>query len=201
MLAYALKRLGVALLVALTVVPVLVARDSGAERARRSPGLELYENLLDRCLSRPRAVIAATLAFLAGTALCALLLPREVVPETNEERLDVRLTLPPDADLTIVSARSEEVETALAGDPEISRVLADLGERDDARLDLDPRPPYAGDLTAALAAGAVPEKVLRRLASRKVPPDVEIEARPVKTQLENCGSSIRLFPNDGGADL
>ncbi len=178
---------GASLLVALTVVPLIAARDRSnalAGTASPSPGLALYEAMLKRCLARPRWVIVGTLAFFLVAVVAALLLPREVVPETDEGRLEVKLTLPPDADLSLLSARSVGLEKALADFPAIDHLLADLGERDDVRLDFDPRPPYAGDMTVVLAPGWRSKTVLHRLAQLPRPRDLGMEARPVKTQLE-----------------
>ena len=63
-------------------------------------------------------------------------------------------------------------------------MLADLGERDQARLDLDPRPPYEGDLTLLLPSDKTADEILPAIASLKLPNDMSITAQRVETQLE-----------------
>ncbi|MEM9655691.1 MAG: efflux RND transporter permease subunit, partial [Actinomycetota bacterium] len=185
---------GASLLVALTVVPLVAARDRGSSRfgaSRPSPGLATYERWLDRCLARPRRVLVGALAFLFVTAAIALHLPREVVPKTDERRLDAELTVPTDADLSLVASRASEIEASLTSLRGVAHVLADLGERDDARQDLQPRPPYAGNLTIVLGPEGNPAAILRELGRMPLPPDLSLEVRPVRTQLESL-----LVPGD-----
>jgi HAE1 family hydrophobic/amphiphilic exporter-1 len=179
---------GASLLVAVTVVPLIASRDRrGAftTAVQGAPGLGFYEKTLSRCMARPGWVMVGVLGFLVITGGLALRLPREVVPETDEGRLEVALTLPPDADLGLVAARSREVEAALRAFPEVEHLLADLGERDDARLDLEPRPPYEGEITVVLQAGATSRDLLRRISHLPAPPDLAVESRAVRTQLED----------------
>lgn len=186
------------LLVALTAVPLIASRDRSATAdfggRIGGPVHRAYEGLLERCIRHRGATLAATGLLLAGTAVLALLLPRETVPEAEEGRLQVAMTLPTDADLGLVSARARTVESAAARWPEVRHVLSDLGERDDARLDLDPRPIYRGDVVLVLAPGARSEAVLSRLRSLPLPADLSVKARPVRPQLESLLDSQ-------GADL
>lgn len=84
-----------------------------------------------------------------------------------------------------MAERAAVLEREIAGWPEVRRVLADLGERDEARLDLDPRPPYRGELTLVLADGQQPESVQARLAALGLPTDLVVGSRPVRSQLES----------------
>lgn len=181
------------LLVALTAVPLIAARDRTvtADFAGQAGGavLHLYEKLLDWCIRHRRATLAGTGLLLAATALMALWLPRETVPAEEEGRLEVALTLPTDADVDLVSERAREVEAAAARLPGVQHVLSDLGERDDARLDLDPRPVYRGDLTLILAPDASSKTVLSGLRSLRLSPDLGLEARTVRPQLDSLLSS------------
>lgn len=176
------------LLVALTVVPLIASRDRPASSvaiARRpSLGIAFYERQLDRCLARPGRVLTMVAGFLLITGLIGLRLPREVVPETDEGRAEVRLTLPPDAGLSLLDARSRPVETALERLVDVRSVLADLGERDDARLELEPRPEYEGSLTVVLEPGTPSPAIIQLASSLSLPPDTSLEARAVETQLE-----------------
>ncbi|HEX6902998.1 MAG TPA: efflux RND transporter permease subunit [Thermoanaerobaculia bacterium] len=186
------------LLVALTAVPLIAARDRTVtpDFTGQAGGLtlRLYERLLDVAVRRRWATLAATGLLLALTAAMALRLPREIVPEEEEGRVQVSLTLPTDADVELVSERAREIEAAAARWPEVRHVLADLGERDDARLDLEPRPVYRGDLTLVLAPGKTSADVLPRLRGLGLSPDIGIEARPVRPQLDAllAGSDVDL---------
>lgn len=183
------------LFVALTAVPLIVARDrTMAPDFTGQAGrlvLHIYEQLLDHCMRHRAMTLVVTGVLLAATAWLALRLPRETVPEAAEERIEVSVALPADADVDLVSDRAQVIESSAAAWPEVRHVLADLGERDDARLDLDPRPAYRGDLTIVLAPGANVEGVVTRLRSLSLPPDVTAQSRPVRPQLES------LLVNDG----
>ena len=121
---------------------------------------------------------------LMGSGLMINNLPREVIPKTEQGRVHVRMTLPTDADLSMVAARASDIESYAQSGGWADRVLADLGERDQARLDLDPRPPYEGDLTLLLSPNQTADQVLPALASLQLPNDVTIRAQRVETQLE-----------------
>ncbi len=178
------------LLVALTAVPLLAGRGAakaGGEASLLRRGARLmtfYEAALARSLEGRGRVLAACAALLAGSALLAWTLPREVVPKADQGRVEIRLALPPDADLPLVAARAADLEARLAEDGLARHVLADLGERDEARLDLDPRPPYEGDLVLLLPEGARAREVIARIQRYERPPDLRLEARQVQTQLE-----------------
>jgi HAE1 family hydrophobic/amphiphilic exporter-1 len=82
-----------------------------------------------------------------------------------------------------------------------THVLADLGERSSARLELDPRPPYEADLTFLLPDSVRAPTAARRLSERlrhSVPPGVTVEARPSKTRL---GELLSPAANDLLIDL
>ncbi len=121
---------------------------------------------------------------LLSTGLLAWNLPREVIPKADQGRVELRLALPPDADLPLVSARTEALEEQLRARHYALHVLADLGERDEARLDLDPRPPYEGDLVLLLPPGRRAEEVIEAVQALDLPADMELKAQQVQTQLE-----------------
>ncbi len=191
------------LLVAVTVVPLVLSRDrsasgprtgaaSGAEPLASSISgsgpsprwLTAYEAVLTRCLRHPRAVLWTILGAVALIGLVAWRLPRQLVPSSGEGHIDVRMTLAAEASLPLLAENATRLERTLTASPGVSTVLSDLGERDDARLDLDPRPPYAGDLTVVLEDGTDPAQVLAALAAARLPTDVSVHARPARTRLE-----------------
>ncbi len=190
------------LFVALTAVPLIASRDRTVTAdftgKTGSAVHRAYESLLEWCIRHRSATLSATALLLAVTAVLALLLPRETIPAAEEGRVEVALTLPTEADLELVAQRARELEEVAAGWPEVRHVLADLGERDDARLELNPRPLYRGDLTLVLAPGAGSKSVLDQLRALRLPPDLTLQARPVRPQLE---SLLATGENDLRIDL
>jgi HAE1 family hydrophobic/amphiphilic exporter-1 len=178
---------GASLVVAVTAVPLLAARDrtaGGAERTGHALGAA-FERALAGCLARPAAVLGATaLALLAGLWV-ALVLPRASLPQAEQGRVEAAASLPTDADLPLVDERLLPVERAARSWPGVAHVLADLGEHDDARLDLDPRPIYRADLTLVLAPGHPAAPTVSRLRAAPLPGDVKLAARAVRPQLES----------------
>ncbi|MFQ5571046.1 MAG: efflux RND transporter permease subunit [Rhodothermales bacterium] len=184
------------LLVALTVVPLIASR--GRERVNGREGerqkerrllLDAYERALVWSLDRRGWVIMTCAALLLATGVLAWALPREVIPKADQGRVEVRLALPPDADLPLVSARADALEAQLLARGLAGHVLADLGERDEARLDLDPRPPYEGDLVLLLPQNMRSEAVIAQVQALDLPADMSLEAQQVQTQLEALLSS------------
>lgn len=178
------------LLVALTAVPLIVSRgrksgENVVSEARRSTRLlGGYERLLAWSLDHRWTVVMLCTLVLMSAGLVIFNLPREVIPKTEQGRVEVRITLPTDADLPMVAARAGQLESQARSRGWADRVLADLGERDQARLDLDPRPPYEGDITLLLSQGQSADEVLPAVQALELPDDVEIKAQRVETQLE-----------------
>ena len=177
------------LVVALLVVPVIISRepeDAGPigrpELMRRL--LARYEGGLQWSLNRPGWILAGAAVALIGASALAWMLPREVVPDADQGRVEAQITLASDADLPLVSERAATVERAAREAGLADQILADLGERREARLELDPRPPYEGDLTITLDGAVSAEEATDALRALELPGDMEIEARPTRTQLE-----------------
>ncbi len=175
------------LLVALTVVPLIISR--GRDTANQfkphsaigSRLLTRYEHTLSWSLDHRWSVMMFSMILLIGAGVLILNLPREVIPKTEQGRVDIRITLPTDADITMVAARASEIESQAKARGWADRVLADLGERDQARLDLDPRPPYEGDITLILPSNMKADEILSALQSMTLPNDVAIKAQRVET--------------------
>lgn len=179
------------LLVALTVVPLIVSRDrrsaKGALEHKRGGSAALfrnYERALSWSLDHRWTVMMFCALLLMGSGVLIVNLPREVIPKTEQGRVDVRVTLPTDADLAMVAARALEIETQAKARGWAEGVLADLGERDQARLDLDPRPPYEGDITLLLPSGQKADEILLAVQEMELPDDISIKVQRVETQLE-----------------
>ena len=179
------------LLVALTVVPLIASREGAvttsadpAAGPRPSRLLQTYERALLWSLNRRGRVLTACAVLLIGAGYLAWMLPREAVPEADQGRVELRVALAPDADLPLVSSRSGDLETKIRTMGFARHVLADLGERDEARLDLNPRPPYEGDVVLLLAEGRKSKDVIADVQALELPSDLEMSAQPVRNQLD-----------------
>lgn len=190
--------LSASLLVGLTVVP-LVAAWSSAEAPEADPVSEgakeegwfvrTYESLLVRALRHRVAVTFGALVFLLVGGWLGLNVHREVVPRTNQGRVNIHLALPADADLELVSERGRMFEDAVLGSATFDHVLADVGERDESRLQVDPRPPYEADLLAVMAPEADLAEAIREINALARPADVQVEVASERTQLESLLAS------------
>ncbi|MFT5144376.1 MAG: HAE1 family hydrophobic/amphiphilic exporter-1 [Thalassolituus oleivorans] len=184
--------LSASLLVALTVVPLVAsaaglgADSTGAKGWLHGSGrlVETYERGLIWSLDHRGLVLGAMALVLLAAGIVGSRLPRELIPRTDQGRVEMELSLPSDADLSLVSARSAEIEEAALRHSGVAHVLADLGERDEKRLQLDPRAIYEGEMLILLEPGASADVADRGLKSIPTPPDVVLETRPVRTQLE-----------------
>ncbi|MBO6574815.1 MAG: efflux RND transporter permease subunit [Rhodothermales bacterium] len=180
------------LLVALTVVPLVASaagserEDEGARGLLRSAGglVDGYERVLAWSIAHRPYVLGAMALLLLVAGWIGTVLPRELVPRTDQGRVEMEIALASDADLPLLSERSAQIEQAVLEEPGVAHVLADLGERDENRLQLDPRAIYEGEMIVLLQDDARAEEVDRRLASIHVAADVSLETRPVRTQLE-----------------
>ena len=181
------------LLVAATVVPLIVSRQAArpGKPVSGTPVSSVYEKALTWCLAHRSIVLSAALLLLTLSSWLALQLPREVIPRTDQGRLNVRFRLPADSDLPILLTRSTQIEDWLDG---TGSVLADLGERDEYRFELDPRPAYEGDLLVLLDGQSSVWEAARDIETYPWPADLTASVQPVRTQLESL-----LAPDD--ADL
>jgi len=183
--------LSASLLVALFVVPLLMGRKTRSQKTLQisTPNkidqqlgifMNAYEKLLIHALSHKKQVLIGCGIFLLIAGAMSLMLGREIVPKTDQGRIRARVTLPADADLPLLEERTKTVEALINGSKSVEHTLSDLGERDETRLDADPRPPYQADLTLILSPDKNTPDVLQYLYALKMPSDMqwEIEAEP-----------------------
>lgn len=194
--------LAASLIVGLTAVPLIAAREErvlagtapgtapgAAPAAQTSKMVRAYERALARALARKSWVVAGAVLLVVAAAVILDVLPREVVPQTNQGRLNVHVSLPADADLPLLDARSADLVAVLLDQPAFDHVLADLGERDEARLQIDPRPSYEGDLSLLLAPGVRLESAMEAARAAPHAADMSVEVTVVRTQLEELLAS------------
>lgn len=178
--------LAASLLVALTAVPALAGRGRTGRSALggRGLGMRLYERGITVALEHRWRVVVAAVVVLVLTVVIAVELPREVVPRSLTGRIEADLRLPPGTDLVALSEAAAAIEGEVGRWPEIMRVLADLGERDDSLLEADPRPPYAAALTLLVTPGMDEDRVVARLSRLPLPAGASLRVRDVRSQLE-----------------
>lgn len=192
--------LSASLLVALFVVPLLMGRKTRSRlknKARPTPMIEVqigrfmtvYERFLLWSLNHKKQVLIGCVLFLAIAGLMAMTLGREIVPKTDQGRIRARVTLPADADLPLLEERIETIENISNNSKSIQRILSDLGERDETRLDADPRPPYQADLTFLLPEDQETKKVLQYLYALKLPSDTQWDVESEPSELDEILTS------------
>ena len=197
--------LSASLLVALFVVPLLMGRKTRSRLKNKTlpiPAIEVqlgrfmvgYERFLLWSLNHKKQVLIGCVLFLAIAGLMAMMLGREIVPKTDQGRIHARVTLPADADLPLLEERIQTIENLSNASKSIRRILSDLGERDETRLDADPRPPYQADLTFLLPEDQETKRVIQYLYTLKLPSDTQWEVEPQPSELDEI-----LTTND--ADL
>lgn len=130
------------LLFSLTLVPVLcvyLMRKSGPEKETVLVRLahRMYRSVLQVALARPKLVLAASAAALAGALAVAPYLGSEFLPELNEGSIWVNFTLPPGISPTEVNRTLHKVRHTLLQVPEVERVVSQAGRPDDGT---DPKP-------------------------------------------------------------
>lgn len=175
--------LACSLFVALTVIPLVISRDdrSFATTTPRRRFLELYEDVLQWALDRRGLVLGVSAALILIGGVVLGVLPREVVPGTDQGRLEAEISLAPGSDLPSLERSVSAIEANLLGEDGIDQVLSDLGERDQTQLELDPRPPYEGALTIMTAGKAV--DVIPAVREAAAGLAVELDVRSAQTQL------------------
>lgn len=187
------------LLMALSVVPLLLrgtgtASDSTSTATRSGAEwpsgllhgwglLDCYERGLKWSLNHPSAILGAAALLVAGAGMIGWTLPREMVPDADQNHVAVHLTMPPGTDLPLLEARTAQIEQS-ARAMGAAHILADLGERSRSRLELDPRPAYEADLRVLLPDRLSADAALRTLQAQDMPPDVDMNVAHTTTQLE-----------------
>ena len=155
------------LVVALTVVPLIASRDrhidnAGSVARGRGALRSQYERLLSWSMARRGTVMGISALMLVAATLAVLNITREVVPRSEQARAEVAFVMPPASDLPLVDDQASSIEHRLREHGMAAHVLVDVGERDEARLDLNPRPPYEGELIVILPDGIRTDDVARR---------------------------------------
>lgn len=175
-----------ALLVALTLVPMLTARGVGATRAPRRRFLrritskasvayntlhEKYKNLLDWSLYNPRSVIATTAATLALALVAFPFVGTEFMSATDEGEVRVDLEMPLGTSLEVMDRQAVRAEAMVRqAVPELTSMVTSVessgGVQADIRVGLPPvnkRSRSSSEIAAALRESMVdlPDTITR----------------------------------------
>lgn len=131
-----------ALLMALTLIPVLSSLALTKQSNSREPKLVLwmkaaYRPLLARVVQAPGTVFAIAAACFVGSLLIFPLLGTEFVPTLREGTFQVRSTLPPGASLPSSIEYSKRAQTVFRSFPEVTGTYSRVGR---AEVGGDPEP-------------------------------------------------------------
>lgn len=202
-----------ALVLSLTLVPVLATFALRSERERVSPVVawaeRRYAPALHAVLRHRAAVLGAAAAALAGALVLAATLGSEFLPELDEGALWVTATLPPSISLEEAERMVPRVRAALAGFPEVRTVVAQLGRPEDGT---DPAPVNSLQMFVDLAperewrTARSKEALLARLDERleRFPGISWNFSQPIKDNVEESISgikgqvAIKMFGDDLG---
>ena len=142
-----------ALLLTLTLVPVLLAWANGAKPLRERPNAWLprlqegYRRLLLRAQSRRGLVFGASSALLAVTLALSPLLGSEFLPKLDEGNLWLTIELPVASSLESTRAVEARVRAILQSTPEVGDIVSHVGRPDDGT---DPKGPNNMEILADL---------------------------------------------------
>ncbi len=124
------------LVFSLTLLPVLCAMVMRkGVRDEEGPVLgrfkRWYLRVLDRCLTRPRATVAACVIALAVSSLTLFGIGSEFMPKLDEGALWVRATMPYTISFDEAKKLAPKIRTILRSFPEVTTVTSELGRPDD----------------------------------------------------------------------
>jgi len=145
------------LLVAITVVPLLASRiaRTGPDRDPTSGMKNWYAGVISRLIAKPAPVLATSLAVLALSLVGAALLPRQLLPSSPAEQLDLSFSAPegtPLEELVDKSIRAGD----LAADEGALRVSGRAGIRSEEGVDVILTAEFESPEAAAAAARRLP---------------------------------------------
>ncbi len=178
---------GASLLLALTLMPVMMARGGkrSAVSGKRGPGSgpltahrslltrwghylsEAYEHGVAWCLDHPLRVFAVSLAVVLATALLALRLPREILPQVDEGVMVAEVKLPVGTALEETTrnvGRVEDAAEALGS----ARIYSRVGVATDEEIlaGADPGTSSTAQMVIPVPPGADAQEFADRLRAR-----------------------------------
>jgi HAE1 family hydrophobic/amphiphilic exporter-1 len=138
--------LGASLLAALTLIPMLAAREKIVHAEHKPSSLATFFNpLFDRmergitrtmhhydraliwALEHPARTLLGTLGLVAVTIAVVMIMPKEFIPPSEQEEFVLALEFPAGTSLSGSAARTEAIEAALLAMPEVEHCIADIG--------------------------------------------------------------------------
>ncbi len=142
-MAYAISfALAGALLLALTLVPVLTSLSFSKDSVHGEPRLvhwlkARYRPVLKAAVARPKMVFGLAVALFVGSLALFPLLGTEFVPTLREGTFQVRSTLPPGASLDSAVSYGKRIQSVLREFPEVTGTYSRIGR---AEVGGDPEP-------------------------------------------------------------
>jgi HAE1 family hydrophobic/amphiphilic exporter-1 len=138
--------LGASLLVALTLIPMLAARENPKHHEQKNSHfghlltplfdrlerginrtMHHYDRTLIWALEHPAQTLLWTLALVVLTIAVAVVMPKEFIPPSEQEEFVLALEFPAGTSLSGSAARTESIEAALLAMPEVEHCIADIG--------------------------------------------------------------------------
>jgi len=138
--------LGASLLAALTLIPMLAAREKIVHVEHKPSSLATFFNpLFDRmergitrtmhyydraliwALEHPARTLLGTLGLVAVTVAVVVIMPKEFIPPSEQEEFVLALEFPAGTSLSGSAKRTEAIEAALLAMPEVEHCIADIG--------------------------------------------------------------------------
>jgi len=152
--------LGMSLVVALTLLPMLAAQFPGRHREGVRPFFGVYHRMLTTWLRRPGLALGLTAVVVTAATVLLLDRPREILPPLASENVRLALRLPPGSDVTATDEAISEIEAWLAPRNEVDRVFVTVG----AVGTVDPADPGRQESRGELRFRLTEAGVVRRAA-------------------------------------
>jgi cobalt-zinc-cadmium resistance protein CzcA len=199
-------------LLALFVVPTLLSLVLKPDRVAHQAWLverlrRAYRPALDFALRRRWLVLGAAIAVLVGAGIVATTLGSEFLPKLDEGSLWVRITMPGSISPTEADRITTRARRILAGFPEVTTVVSQLGRPDDGTdvngfdtaeiyVDLKPREQWRTadnreDLSAAIRGRLEQIPGVDLTVSQVIEDNVNEAVSGVKSEL-----SVKIFGHD-----
>jgi multidrug efflux pump subunit AcrB len=87
----------------------------------------VLRRIITACVSRPRAVVAATAVLFAAAGFGMRFVPKQFFPQSSRAELMVELRMPGGSSFTATAAEVAKLEAVLTGDPDIDHFTAYIG--------------------------------------------------------------------------
>ena len=136
-----------------------------------------YRQLFEILFRFPKTTMAIFIALFIGSFSVAGYIGNEFIPVSDEDRIEVALTLPLGTNIEFTEQVAEEVEAIFAGTPEVDSILTTLGEN--------------GEQNASVVINLKP-------AAERTRSDVDLINEATPKIAEISGAEIEVIRGEGG---